>query len=502
MTSPSKKYKERPPIVVVMGHIDHGKSTLLDYIRKTNTTLGEAGGITQRMGAYEAMHTDEKGVVRRITFIDTPGHAAFQAMRERGAKVADIAILVVSAEEGVKTQTLEAYREIVASDIPFIVALNKIDRPEASVERTLASLAEAGVYVEGRGGDIPYVALSAKSGEGVPALLEILLLLSQLRELKGDPTLPAEGIVIESERTAKRGTAAVVIITNGTLKKGMHVLAGTAIAPVRGMEDSVGRPVASATFSSPVRITGFDLLPQVGTTIRAFASKKEAEKARDTQVSLHIRTPLSAHPPLNEDCETLPVVIKADVVGVVEAIEQAISEYKNEHLMVKVLARGVGPVTEGDIKAGGNDTRTVIIAFNVPVESGAQDIAERLGMTIASFNIIYKLIEWFEAIAKERTPKQHIEKIKGRLKVLKHFSKAHTKQVVGGRVEEGAISEKDVVHILRRNEPIGEGTIIEVQKGKARAHEASEGEACGIKVESRTTIAQGDVLEARTLVEE
>ena len=495
---------ERPPIVVVMGHIDHGKSTLLDRIRQSNTTDAEVGGITQRIGAYEVAHTDVKGTVRRITFIDTPGHAAFEAMRARGAAAADIAILVVSAEEGVKAQTLEAWKRIMESGMPYVIALNKIDRPESNIERTLAQLAENGIYVEGRGGDVPYVPVSAKTGEGATALLEIVLLLAELHELTADPALPAEGFVIESSRDPKRGIAATLIITNGRLAKGMHIAAGHAIAPVRIMEDSLGKPIDAATFSSPVRIVGFSSLPPVGETFRAFSSRTDAEEYAARPASPAGTSPEHADTAevSEEETAVIPVIVKADVIGVAEAVAHELLAYTRERLIVKIIGNGVGAVTEGDVKAAGSDARTVVIAFNVSVERGARDIAERIGITVVSFDIIYKLTEWFEALVKERTPKRTVETVRGRLKVLKDFSRTRDRQIIGGRVEEGSVNERDAVKILRRGEIIGEGVVVEVQKAKSRTREAAEGEECGLKVESRTTIAPGDVMESRVFVEQ
>ena len=273
----------RPPIVVIMGHIDHGKSSLLDYIRKTNIVEGEAGGITQHLSAYEVTHhldqTRKDALAsNRITFLDTPGHEAFSKMRARGAGVADIAILVVSAEDGVKEQTKEALRSIKEAGIPYIIAINKIDKPNANIERTKQNLAENEIYLEGFGGDVPFVPISAKLGTGIPDLLDMMLLVAEMENLTGDTFLPAEGIVVESNIDTKRGTSATLIITNGTLKKGMFILAEESMSPVRAIENFLGKQVSEATFSSPVQITGFDALPSVGSTFRAYANKKDAER--------------------------------------------------------------------------------------------------------------------------------------------------------------------------------------------------------------------------------
>jgi len=266
---------ERPPVIVIMGHVDHGKSALLDYIRKSNIVAGEAGGITQHISAYEITHPHE-GAKKKITFIDTPGHAAFSAMRARGANVADIAVLVVSAEDGVKTQTLEALASIKSAGIPFIVAINKIDLPSADVQRTKNTLVEHEVYIEGMGGDISWVAISAKTGEGIDELLDTMLLTAEMEELEGDTNKHATGVIIESHRDAKRGIAATLIIKNGVLSQGQYIVSGNSMAPVRIMEDFAGNKIESATFSSPIALTGFDALPKVGAVFTAYDNKKDA----------------------------------------------------------------------------------------------------------------------------------------------------------------------------------------------------------------------------------
>ena len=268
-----KQIVPRPPVVVVMGHIDHGKSTLLDYIRKTNVVAGESGGITQHISAYEVVHKTKDGKEMRITFLDTPGHAAFSAMRAHGATVADVAILVVSAEDGVKAQTLEAAKAIKAAGIPYVVAINKIDKPNADPEKIKRELSLHEVYLEGYGGDVPSAAISAKTGEGVSDLLDLILLVSELANLTGDQSLLAEGFVIESHRDPKRGVSASIVITNGTLAKGSFVCAGDAIAPVRAIQNSLGKTVDEATFSSPVLIIGFDALPPSGSLFKSFEKK-------------------------------------------------------------------------------------------------------------------------------------------------------------------------------------------------------------------------------------
>src|SRR3989338_3864250 len=338
MTQKSYYSRERSFIVEVMGHVDHGKSTLLDFIRKSNTVAGEAGGITQHGVAYEGVHTSKGEVVhssKRITFIDTPGHAAFKAIRARGANVADIAILVVAADDGVKAQTLEALESIRAAKIPFIVAINKIDKPNANIEKTQASLMENAVYLETLGGDVPWTAISAKNGTGVDELLDLILVVAEVEELAGDASLPAEGWVIEAHRDKKRGIAATLIIRNGTLANGMSVRAGRAVAPVRIMENFAGKTIRQASLSSPVSITGFDELPVAGEPFQAYRSRRDAESARSA-AQMNERTAITAAVAALDETGIfrIPIVVRADTTGSLEAIEHEMRRIGDEHAQV------------------------------------------------------------------------------------------------------------------------------------------------------------------------
>jgi translation initiation factor IF-2 len=491
---------QRPPIVVVLGHVDHGKSSLLDYIRKSNVVAGEAGGITQHTAAYEVVHTDAKGVPQKITFIDTPGHEAFAAQRARGARVADIAILVVSAEDGVKAQTKEAHQAIVGAKIPFVVAINKIDAPNADLDRTVSSLIENGIYLEGFGGSVPFVPISAKRGDGIPALLELILLVTELEELTGNPDVSAEGIIIEAHRDAKKGTSATFIITNGTLSKGMAVAAGACCAPVRVMYDFNEQPIESATFSSPVTITGWNDIPHVGDTVAGFATKKEAEAS-----CVVIRSETTLVKPMQDIAEDderaiLPVVIKADVAGSLDAIAHEIEKIKDERVLIKILRAGVGPIAESDITIAGGDARTVIIGFNTTVESEARFAAERLGMEIHTENIIYRLSEWLGDIVVARRPKQSVQEVHGEAKILRYFSAVKTKQVIGGKVEDGMLKTGDTVAIIRREEEIGTGKIVELQKTREEVKTVDTGTEFGARIDASVTLAVGDRLHSFTMV--
>lgn len=497
MPTPDQNSKiPRPPVITVMGHIDHGKSTLLDYIRKSNIVAEEAGGITQHLSAYEVLHTTTEGREQKITFLDTPGHAAFTGMRVRGADVADIGILVVSAEDGVKAQTLEALRTLQQKKTPFVVAINKIDRPNANIEKTKGELAENNVYLEGYGGDIPFVLISAKTGEGIPELLDMLLLVAELEELSGDPTVPASGIIIESQVHPKKGVSATLVIKNGTLRSGMFVVAGDALTPVRIMEDFMGKNIKEATFSSPIGLLGFNKLPTTGSSFASFADKKEAEK---TAYEYAMRTGTSTAKSTDEHSEetiVIPLVIKTSALGTIEAITQEVGKLNTPAVIVKIIHSGVGNITDNDIRAAGGNTNTLIVGFHVAVEALAKDLAERALIEVRLFDVIYKLTEWLEEIVKSRTPKVTIEEMRGTAKILKTFSASKDNQIVGGTVTKGTIGIGETVKILRHDAPIGEGTIIELQQQKLKVKSVDEGNQFGVTVKSKMEIAAGDKLES------
>lgn len=488
-----------------MGHIDHGKSSLLDYIRKTNIVEKEAGGITQHLSAYEVHHEGRNAQeANRITFLDTPGHHAFSKMRARGAHIADVAILVVSAEDGVKEQTKEALAAIKEAGIPYIVAINKIDKPNANIERTKQNLAENEIYLEGFGGDVPFIPISAKVGTGIDELLDMLLLVAEMENLLGDSALPAEGIVVESHIDTKRGTSATLIITNGTLKKGMSILAEESISPVRAIENFLGKQIPEATFSSPIQITGFDALPRVGATFRAYATKKEAEAAQEKMRDEKIHAPspkLARETMITEGSTVIPLVIKTDVAGTLEAIEKELRKITRERIVLKIIGAGIGAVSENDAKLASSSEGSIIVGFHTKVERAAADIAERFGVTIKTFDVIYELLEWVEEELTRRTPKFMSEEVVGSAKVLKTFSVVKHKQVIGGKVTEGELKLDAQVRILRRETEIGRGKIIELQQSKIAAKKVEKGNECGMMVESKIEIAPGDVLEAFVMTE-
>lgn len=481
----------RPPIVAVMGHIDHGKSSLLDYIRKANVTAGEAGGITQHVSAYEAVHEHE-GSERRITFLDTPGHEAFRALRARGAAAADVAILVIAAEEGIKPQTMEAYEAIMEAGTPLVVAFTKIDKPGADVERAKVSALEHGVYLEGLGGSIAYTGVSSKSGEGIPDLLDLVLLTADLAELTADPDAEAEGFILESSQDPKQGMTASLIVKNGTLSTGSFVVAGPAIAPVRFIEDFKGDRIKSALPSQPVRISGFSALPPAGTPFVTAGSRKEAEKlaALDAPVAI-----LNVPAATEDGKVVVPIVLKADATGSIAAIKHELAKLTHERVCVRIIQEGMGAVSEGDVKnamASGAE----VIGFSVGTDATARDLAERMSIPIKTFTIIYELIERIQELIEERAPHITVDEVLGEAKVLKTFSVAGNKHVMGAKWESGILTLGDLVKIDRRGVPLGQGKFTNLQVARMDVKEIKMEGEFGLQLETKVDVAQGDTLTA------
>lgn len=480
---------KRPPVVVVMGHIDHGKSTLLDTIRKSNVVDKEAGGITQHLSAYVVPHKTKDGANETVTILDTPGHEAFQKMRLRGADLADVAILMVSAEDGVKPQTLQALESIKQAEIPFVVAINKIDKPGADIPKTQASLIENEIYIEGMGGDIPWVPISAKSGEGIDDLLDLVILTADLADLKGDTNAPAVGKVLEGKMDPKRGNTATLIVTDGTLKSGQFVVTGTSYSPVRIMEDFQGKTVKEAGLSVPVRIVGFNEIPEVGNTFIVVNSKKEAEQI----VTQSKNASVADQPKKKSKLPIVPILIKADVLGTIEAIQHELEKFESDRIQVLTIDTGVGDISVSDVQNVSATKDSIIVGFNVKVERPAQDLADKLGVEIDTFSIIYELSEWLNTALKNRTPKLEEKVVTGSVKILKHFSVQKNLNVMGGRVDEGEIKMGQRVNILRRDIEIGTGVIKNLQQMKSDVQKVNEGEF-GMALETRAEIAPGDYL--------
>ena len=506
----------RPPIVCVMGHVDHGKSTLLDYIRKTDTALGEAGGITQKIGAYEVVHTKSNGEKKAVTFLDTPGHEAFAAIRSRGANVADIAILVVSAEDGVMPQTMDAYSCIKKANLPVVVAINKIDKPNADIERAKGSLAEKEIYLEGYGGDIPWTATSAKTGAGIPELLELIDLVAEINNFSGNESDSASGFIVEANQDSRRGPSATVVVKNGTLHQGEVVVAGRVFAIIKIMENDRGQIIKEAKIGTPLRIIGWSELPDAGAPFVTVKTKKEAESLIEKYVEkadkvAEIKTKPIPSKEQNESADgekaeieqtvVIPIIIKADATGTIDAILHELKKIDLGRVKIKIISRGVGDISEGDSKSAESIKGSIIIGFNVGVDSRAKTIAERSSVDIKQFDIIYKLSEWLSILAKERTPKIKVEEKHGTAKILKIFSKEKDKQVLGGKVTDGEMRTGDEVKITRREALLGNGKIRELQRQKVRVDEVTSGAEFGALIESKITIAAGDVIEPFVVVE-
>jgi translation initiation factor IF-2 len=510
----------RPPIVVIMGHIDHGKSTLLDYIRKSKVVAGEAGGITQHIGAYQAIHTSADGIKHPITFLDTPGHEAFGGIRERGAKAADIAILVVSAEDGVKPQTLDAMRVIKEQNIPYIVAINKIDKPNADIDRTKQSLGENEIYVEGWGGDVPNVAISSIDGTGIPELMDMIILVSELAGLTANTDKPAHGLVIESELDARKGIKATLLIKDGTLKVGDFVTAGASYTPVRFIENFLGEKIDSAGPSMPVVIVGWDEIPAVGNSFLAMENRRDAEKLAEQnrsraaqiqkekpQVEQKVKiAPLpKGHGNQPEEVApetaTVPLILKSDVIGSLEGIKYELAKIKHDKVEIKIVSEGIGDINENDIKIALSDPNITVIGFHASPDKKAASMIERTGVNVKIYNIIYELVEFVRTALESKIPKEYVEETIGAARILATFSHEKDRQVIGGKVENGNIETGKEVKILRRNAEIGRGKIRELQTKKNRVSEVAEGHEFGMMLEAKIEIAVGDRIEAIRTVE-
>ncbi len=491
--------KPRPPVVAVLGHIDHGKTTLLDYIRKSAVAEKEAGGITQHVSAYEVSHKDGNGKDKSITFIDTPGHEAFASIRSRGARIADIGILVVSGEDGVKPQTIEALKFINESKLPYIVAITKIDKPSANLERAKQGLLEKEIYVEGYGGSIPCVAVSAVSGEGINDLLDMILLVAEVENISGDVKKPAEGVVLEASRSKEQGIVATLILKDGTLEKNMVIVAGDAFCNIKQMTNFLGKKTHSVASGSPTTLTGWDKMPKAGDEFLSFPTKKEAENYllhRPTASAKKVERTKNS----SEERVAIPIVIKADVTGTLEAVEYELKKLATEKVFLKIIQAGTGPVNESDIKIATGDNHALVFGLNVKVDGPARSLAERDGVVIELFDIIYKLVERAQVISVERTPKIESAEIRGKAKIIRFFSSTKDKQIIGGKVTEGSIGLGDEILIMRRDAEVGKGRIRELQQQKMKTDSVETGREFGAMVEARIEIAPGDVLESFVIV--
>ncbi len=492
---------KRPPVVVVMGHIDHGKSTLLDYIRKSSVVESEVGGITQRISAYEIIHLSEKKKEEKITFIDTPGHESFSGMRERGAQIADIAILIVSAEDGVKPQTVEAWKTILRYKLPCIVAINKIDKPNANIEKTKMELAENEIYLENYGGKIPFSLISAKGGEGVEELLTLIGIMAEMENFTGDRNKNASGYVLEANLDSKRGIQATLVIKNGTLSRGMIVAAENNFCSTNIMENFKGEKIEEASFSSPVRLVGFCKIPRISAEFESFKNKKEAEKyAEEMKIWRGEGIEGKNQTAQDENKKIIPIILKVDIAGSIEAIEKEIGKIKSDNVEYKIVQKGVGAVSESDIKTISGGENVIVLGFNVKVDRSAVELAEKRSIMIFFFDIIYKMTEWLTEEIEKRKPKIETEETLGRAKILKIFSKTKDRQILGAKVLEGRMILDKAVKILRRDFEIGKGKITNLEKNKVKSKEVEEGVEFGMMIETKAEVAEGDIIESFNVV--
>jgi translation initiation factor IF-2 len=487
---PEKKQNNlqlKPPVVVILGHVDHGKTSILDYIRKTKVAEKESGGITQHIGAYQIEHQGKK-----ITFIDTPGHEAFSAMRSRGAKVADMAILVIAAEEGIKPQTKEAIAHIKKIGLSLLVALNKIDKKEAQPEKVKKELSENDIIVESLGGQVPSVNLSAKTGQGIDELLEMIILMAEMEELKTKIDQPVSGLVIESYQDPRRGPTATLLVKEGTLKNKDVVGTDSAIGRIKTMEDFQFQPSEKATASTPVIITGFNQVPQVGEKFYVFSSLEEAQVRvkRKTAKRKEGKEVFVFEP----EKKILNIILKADVQGSLEAIRESLKSIPSEEVILRILKTEVGEINESDIKLA-ESARAKIIGFRVKVSSAIQELAQQRKIKISLFEVIYELIQGVRELLSQLLKPEIIKNVLGQLKVLALFHSEKNRQIIGGRLTSGQIKKGVLIDIIRESKKIGQARLIQLQRNKKDIEEVAKGQECGIMLESQTTIEKGDVLE-------
>ena len=468
---------KRPPIVVVMGHVDHGKTTLLDYIRKTTVASREAGGITQSIGAYEIEHrTSDIELPQRITFIDTPGHEAFSKMRARGARVADLAILVVAADEGIKPQTKDALQYILTEELNFIVAINKIDKPGGDIEKIKQELAQTQVFLEGFGGDVSWHAISAKTGEGVDDLLDLVSLAADIQGLTYDPEVCPSGVVLSTQIDPRRGLAVDVIVKDGTLRVGDTIYTPSAKAKIRFMANFMKKGIKEAMPSQPVEILGFESPPLVG---EEFSGDKSVHK----NAGARKRGALTK----NGETESTKIILKADESGSLEALEHVVEKVGKTYPVV-IIEKGIGDIYETDIKLAGS-SKSIILGFKVRIDKAADTLIKTQKIKVLASDIIYELEESLEKLLEER-----VDLLKRAIHILATFGVKDGRQIIGGRVIAGAIKNQESFKVLRNEEVVGEGKIITLQSGRKDVAEAPEGVEAGLLVESGVAIAKGDKL--------
>ena len=499
-----KDLEDRPAVVTIMGHVDHGKTSLLDYIRNSHITTGEFGGITQHIGAYQIEKNGKK-----ITFIDTPGHAAFTEMRARGAAVTDIVIIIVAADDGVMPQTEEAIDHAKAAGVPIIVAINKMDKPGANPEKIMTEMASHDLTPEEWGGNVIYTKISALTGEGIDELLDNIQLVAEMQQLKANPNRYASGTVIESKLDKNVGSTVTLLVQNGTLRLGDPIVVGTTYGKVRTLKDDLGREVVEALPSTPVEITGLNDVPQSGDRFMAFETEKEARsiaenrkeqsKLRDSKLNNAISLD-DLFNKIQYGIKEINVVLKTDVKGTEEAVKNALSKIEVEDVRVKIIRSGVGTITESDIVLA-NASNAIIIGFNVRPNAKTLDFAKEYNVDIRLHNIIYKLVEEMESAMKGMLDPEYEEKILGTAEVRKLFKFSKVGTIAGSMVLDGVIKSDAKARLIRDGVVIYDGAINTIQKEKDQVKEVKKGFECGITLENYNDIKESDIIEAYEMVE-
>ena len=500
-----KDLKERAPIVTIMGHVDHGKTTLLDTIRNSRVTAGEAGGITQHIGAYQVRAKDKK-----ITFLDTPGHAAFTTMRARGAKITDVTILVVAADDGVMPQTIEAINHAKAADVPIIVAVNKMDKPQANPDRVMNELVEYGLISEEWGGDTIFVPISALKGEGIDELLENILLVTEMQELKANPNRLALGTVIEAKLDKGRGAVATLLVQNGSLNVGDPLVVGNTFGRVRAMINDRSKNIQTAKPSTPVEITGLQDVPNAGDRFVVFGDEKTARQIGEKRQQQYIETTRQANSAVSLDTlfeqmkqgemKDLNIIIKADVQGSVEALAMSLAKIDVEGVNVRIIHTGVGAINESDITLAVASS-AVVIGFNVRPDNNAKQMAQTEQVDIRLHSIIYKVIEEIEAAMTGLLDPEFVEKVIGLAEVRQVYKVSKIGTIAGAYVTEGKVSRDGKVRVIRDSVVIYEGEIDTLRRFKDDVKEVQSGYECGMTVENFNDIKEGDVFEVYIMEE-
>ncbi len=491
----SEKAVDRPPVIAVMGHVDHGKTSLLDAIRESDVVQGEAGGITQHISAYQITHGD-----RLMTFLDTPGHEAFAALRQHGADLTDVAVIVVAADDGVKPQTKEAIRFAQNAGVKMIVAMNKMDKPSADANRVKQDLSDNGLLTEEWGGDTIVVEVSATKNTGIDKLLDMILLVADVEELKAEADIPAEGIIIEAHKEQGRGAVATALVEHGTLEKGSFIVAGGTYAKIRTLETTIGKPIENAGPSTPVTISGFKSLPRFGDTILAVSTEKEARKMaeensqKETDGRLDMSsTELIAMIDKQREQQAFNVIIKSDVQGSLKSVVDSLATLENKEVIARVVGKGVGDITESDVMMAASSGAT-IYGFSVDLPIGVKKLAAREGVTIRVYKVIYELIDDVKENMSHLLAPEIIEDEAGRLLVKGVFMISRNQVICGGEVTKGKIAPGLIAKISRDKEVIAEAELVKVQREQSEVKEVVEGDMCGIelKTEGRVAVEEGD----------